>query len=107
MKIEVNKENSIMEKRYASIKEVSEYTSLPVKTLYEWASIGRIPSIKLGRRVLFDLEDIDRLLASLKRDTGQCDRMTNKILDDVRNGNYNAFCGHTDISSPGKGGEYV
>ena len=96
-----------MEKRYANIKEVSQYTSLPVKTLYEWASIGRIPSIKLGRRVLFDLEDIDRLLASLKRDTGQCDRMTNKILDDVRNGNYNAFCGHTDISSPGKGGEYV
>ncbi|OHB72359.1 MAG: hypothetical protein A2W17_00635 [Planctomycetes bacterium RBG_16_41_13] len=96
-----------MEKRYANIKEVSQYTSLPVKTLYEWASIGRIPSIKLGRRVLFDLEDIDRLLASLKRNTGQCDRMANKILDDVRNGNYNAFCGHTDISSPGKGGEYV
>lgn len=96
-----------MEKRYVSIKEVSEYTSLPVKTLYEWASIGRIPSIKVGRRVLFDLEDIDRLLTSLKRDTGQCDRMANKILDDVRNGNYNAFCGHTDTSSPGKGGEYV
>ena len=96
-----------MEKRYVNIKEVSAYTSLPVKTLYEWASIGRIPSIKLGRRVLFDLEDIDRLLASLKRNTGQCDRMANKILDDVRNGNYNAFCGHTDISSPGKGGEYV
>ena len=96
-----------MEKRYVNIKEVSGYTSLPVKTLYEWASIGRIPSIKLGRRVLFDLEDIDRLLASLKRDTGQCDRMTNKILDDVRNGHYNAFCGHTDTSSPGKGVEYV
>ncbi len=42
--------------------------------------------------MLFDLEDIDRLLASLKLDTGQCDRMdriTKKILDDVRNGNYN------------------
>jgi len=36
-----------MKKRYANIKEVSEYTSLSVKTLYEWASIGRIPSIKL------------------------------------------------------------
>ncbi|MCQ3916397.1 MAG: hypothetical protein DPW20_03255 [Candidatus Brocadia sp.] len=57
-------------KRYANIKEVSEYTSLPVKTLYEWASLGRIPSIKLGRRVLFDLNDIDNFMASLKRDTG-------------------------------------
>ena len=96
-----------MKKRYANIKEVSEYTSLPVKTLYEWASIGRIPSIKLGRRVLFDLEDIDRLLASLKRDTGQCDRMANKILDDVHDSNYNTFCGHTDTISPGKGVKYV
>jgi excisionase family DNA binding protein len=55
----------MMTKRYANIKEVSEYTSLPVKTLYEWASVGRIPSIKLGRRVLFDLQDIDQILANL------------------------------------------
>ena len=58
-----------MKKRYVSIKEISEYTSLPVKTLYEWASLGRIPSIKLGRRVLFDLNDIDSFMSSLKRDT--------------------------------------
>ncbi|MFO0792623.1 MAG: helix-turn-helix domain-containing protein [Candidatus Brocadiaceae bacterium] len=96
-----------MKKRYANIKEVSEYTSLPVKTLYDWANIGRIPSIKIGRKVLFDLEDIDRLLTSLKRDTGQCDRMANKILDDIRSDNYNAFCGHTDTIRPGKGGNYV
>ena len=72
-----------MKKRYANIKEVSEYTSLPVKTLYEWASIGRIPSIKMGRRVLFDLEDIDRLLASLKRDTGHSEKIVNKVLENV------------------------
>ena len=58
-------------------------------TVFVSRSIGRIPSIKLGRRVLFDLEDIDRLLSSLKRDTGQCDRMAKKILDDVRDSNYN------------------
>ncbi len=97
-----------MKKRYANIKEVSAYTSLPVKTLYEWASIGRIPSIKLGRRVLFDLEDVDRLLMSLKRNTSQSMNTVNKILDDVRGDNYNAFCGHTDtLISHGKGGENV
>ncbi|MDE2217764.1 MAG: helix-turn-helix domain-containing protein [Planctomycetota bacterium] len=97
-----------MNKRYANIKEVSEYTSLPVKTLYEWASQGRIPSLKLGRRVLFDLEDINRLLASLKRDTSQSGRTVNKILDDVRGENYNALCSHTDtLVSHGKGGIYV
>ncbi len=73
-----------MKKRYANIKEVSEYTSLPVKTLYEWASQGRIPSIKFGRRVLFDLEDIDMLLNSLKRDTQHCEKIIKKVMENVR-----------------------
>ncbi|TVM03453.1 MAG: hypothetical protein CV087_04865 [Candidatus Brocadia sp. WS118] len=74
-----------MKKRYANIKEVSEYTSLPVKTLYDWASQGRIPSIKYGRRVLFDLEDIDRIMTSLKRNMGE--NTVNKIIGDI-------FCGN-------------
>jgi len=69
-----------MEKRYANIKEVSCYTSLPIKTLYEWASLGRIPSIKMGRRVLFDLNDIDSFMSSLKRDTGHRERVIKKVL---------------------------
>ena len=70
-----------MKKRYANIKEVSEYTSLPIKTLYDWASQGSIPSIKYGRRVLFDLEDIDRIMSSLKRNTGE--KTVNKIIGDI------------------------
>ncbi len=69
-----------MTKRYANIKEVSEYTSLPTKTLYEWAGQGKIPSIKMGRRVLFDLNDIDQIMASLKRNCNQYDKTTNKIV---------------------------
>ncbi len=70
-------------KRYANIKEVSEYTSLPTKTLYEWASIGKIPSIKLGRRVLFDLQDIDQIMANLKRPHLQHEKTANKIIGDL------------------------
>ncbi len=70
-------------KRYANIKQVAEYTSLPVKTLYEWASIGRIPSIKLGRRVLFDLHDIDQIMASLKRTNNQEEKIVNKIVGGI------------------------
>jgi excisionase family DNA binding protein len=66
--------------RYANIKEVSEYTSIPVKTLYEWSSVGKIPSIKLGRKILFDLTDIDQIMASLKRNCNQYDKTTNKIV---------------------------
>ncbi len=73
-----------MTKRYANIKAISEYTSIPVKTLYEWASIGKIPSIKMGRRVLFDLNDIDQLMASLKRPYLQHEKISNKIIGGVR-----------------------
>jgi len=70
-------------KRYVSINEVSEYTSLPVKSLYELASTGRIPSIKLGRRVLFDLNDIDLVMDSLKRPYLQHENTANKIIGDL------------------------
>ncbi len=70
-------------KRYVSIKEVSEYTSLPVKTLYEWAGTGRIPSVKIGRRVLFDLQDIDKIMNSFKRTANQCEITANKIIGDL------------------------
>ncbi|MBT6225190.1 MAG: helix-turn-helix domain-containing protein [Candidatus Scalindua sp.] len=70
-------------KRYVSIKEVSAYTSLAENTLYEWAGQGKIPSIKIGRRVLIDLEDIDRLMSSFKRSTNQCETTANKIIGDL------------------------
>ncbi len=76
-----------MKKRYANIKEVSEYTSLSIKTLYDWASQGRIPSIKYDRRVLFDLEDIDKIMASSKRNTNQDEKKVNKIVEGVLYGN--------------------
>jgi len=70
-------------KRYVNINEVSEYTSLPVKSLYELASLGRIPSIKLGKRVLFDLQDIDKMMESMKRTCNKEEKIVNKILGGI------------------------
>ncbi len=70
-------------KKYANIKEVSEYTSLSVNTLYEWSATGRIPSIKCGRRVLFDLHDIDMVMSSLNRNTTQSEERSDKIIGDM------------------------
>ncbi len=72
-----------MSKRYVGIREISEYTSLPIKTLYDWASQGKIPSIKCGSRVLFDLHDIDQKLASLKRNSDQGKKSVDKIVGDI------------------------
>jgi excisionase family DNA binding protein len=73
----------VMSERYVDINAVSRYTSLPKKTLYEWAGIGRIPSIKIGRRVLFDLQDIDKIMDSFKRSSNQGDKIANKIIGDL------------------------
>ncbi len=76
-----------MTKRYANIKEVSEYTSLPVKSLYELTGSGRIPSIKLGRRVLFDLNDIDKVMASMKRINNHEENVVEKIVGGIHDNN--------------------
>lgn len=79
-----------MKRRYVNIREVSEYTSLPVKTLYDWASQRKFPSIKCGRRLLFDLEDIDKHLLSMKRDTSQPETIVNKIIEEYHGKDYNS-----------------
>jgi excisionase family DNA binding protein len=73
-------------KRYLNVKETSEYTSIPVGTLYEWAGTGKIPSIKIGRRVLFDLHDIDKAMDKLKRTNYQYEKTSNKILGKTYDG---------------------
>ena len=85
MKNESNNKNVGNIERYVDIKTVSRYTSLPVKTLYEWSGIGRIPSIKIGRRVLFDLHDIDKVMDSFKRSSDQYDKTVNKIIGALQN----------------------
>ncbi len=83
MKIESKYKYEVNRERYVDIKTLSRYTSLPVKTLYEWAATGRIPSVKIGRRVLFDLHDIDKIMDSFKRSSNQCEVTVNKIIGDL------------------------
>ncbi len=83
---EQSKNNSeVVTARYVDRKTVARYTSLGESTIYEWAGNGKIPSIKIGSRVLFDLEDIDRLMASLKRTNNQ-EEIVDKIVGGI-NGN--------------------
>jgi predicted DNA-binding transcriptional regulator AlpA len=83
MKIQSKDKYEIISERYVDIKTVSRYTSLPVKTLYEWSGLGKIPSIKIERRVLFDLHDIDKVMASMKRTCNKEEEIANKILGGI------------------------
>jgi excisionase family DNA binding protein len=46
-------------RRYLSIKETAEYTGLSHHTLYAMVSQRRIPHVKMGRLVKFDVGLLD------------------------------------------------
>jgi|TARA_B100001964_G_C14190098_1_gene580631 excisionase family DNA binding protein len=85
-----NSKHLVTPERYVDIKAVSRYTSLAESTLYEWSAQGRIPSIKIGRRVLFDLNDIDQVLASLKRSDSH-KKVIDKIVGEIIDNGYNSI----------------
>jgi len=93
-----------MKKRYCTIKELSVYTGFPTGTLYEWASIGVIPSIKIRKRVLFDLEDFDSAMDKLKRNPFETKSAVEKsTITNAESGYHEPDSGHRPIK-PRKGG---
>ena len=51
-----------MEKRFLGIKELSEYLGLTTGTLYVWVCQRRIPYLKVGKLVKFDIIEIEKWL---------------------------------------------
>ena len=51
-----------MEKRFLGLQEVSEYLGVTRGTLYVWVCHKRIPYLKIGRLVKFDLQVIEAWL---------------------------------------------
>ncbi len=45
--------------RYVSVKEAAEYINFAVPTMYTMVSQRRIPFVRLGRTVRFDLRQLD------------------------------------------------
>ncbi len=51
-----------MDRRYLGIKDCSEYIGVTKGTLYVWVCYRKIPYIKVGRLVKFDLIAIEEWL---------------------------------------------
>lgn len=47
-------------RRLITAKEASQYLSISTDTVYRFASLRRLPYIKIGNRVLFDIKALDR-----------------------------------------------
>lgn len=49
-----------MTSRLLTASEAAELLRIHLVTLYSWVSEGRIPSVKLGRKRLFDSRELER-----------------------------------------------
>ncbi len=56
------------ERRLISVEDAARYLGVKKSTIYSWAWRRKIPSVKMGRRLLFDQEDLDRMIAAGKRE---------------------------------------
>ncbi len=50
---------NMIEKRYLGIKDCAQYLGLKENTLYTWVHMRRIPYVKMGRLVKFDIKKLD------------------------------------------------
>ncbi len=59
---------AVFEKRLISVEDIARYLGVQNSTIYSWAWRRKIPSVKMGRRLLFDQEDLDRMIEAGKRE---------------------------------------
>ena len=52
----------IMQRRFLGIKDCAEYLGITKGTLYVWVCHRKIPYVKVGRLVKFDLKAIEEWL---------------------------------------------
>ncbi|MCP4649629.1 MAG: helix-turn-helix domain-containing protein [PVC group bacterium] len=50
----------MIEKRFVGIKELAEYLDIKAGTLSVWVCYKKIPYVKVGRLVKFDLQKIEK-----------------------------------------------
>ena len=55
-----------MEKRILNVKELAEYLGFAPGTVYNWVCLKKVPYIKIGGRVKFDIQDINKIVERLK-----------------------------------------
>ncbi|RPJ58506.1 MAG: DNA-binding protein [Acidobacteria bacterium] len=56
-----------MQERLLGVEQAARYLGIKPGTLYLWARIGFVPSVKMGRRLLFDIADLDAFIERKKR----------------------------------------
>ena len=58
----------VVNKRLMDVKSASNYLSISKSLLYQWASKGKIPSVRINTKRLFDVYDLDEFVDKLKEE---------------------------------------
>jgi len=56
------------QKRLLNAKETANFLSISRSNLYQWIESGKIKSLKLGSRRLFDIIDLNEFVEKLKEE---------------------------------------
>ncbi|MEI6152921.1 MAG: helix-turn-helix domain-containing protein [Deltaproteobacteria bacterium] len=74
-------------KIYMTIKDVSTYLSIKIKTLYAMAAAGEIPHFRIGRLLRFGKQDIDAWIETkrVKAQTHQAGTRRTRSAPDIDN----------------------
>ena len=63
-RIEAPERSTGVEKRLFTVLEAAEYLGLAEQTVRQWASMRKIPCVKLGTALRFDVSDLDEWIDS-------------------------------------------
>jgi excisionase family DNA binding protein len=58
----------VVNKRLLDAREAARYLSISRAKLYQWTGKGKIRSVRIDARRLFDVQDLDELVEKLKTD---------------------------------------
>ena len=61
--------NPPQRKRLFTVREAAEYLGRSEAAIYELAAKGRLPVVRLDRRIQFDVRDLDLLIETKKEHT--------------------------------------
>lgn len=54
-----------------SSQEASKRLGISIWTLYRWSKKGKLSHIRLGKKILFDPQDLEKFISDCRRSTSQ------------------------------------
>lgn len=58
----------LAKKRLLDVKAAADYLSISRAKLYQWVDAGKIPSVRIDSRRLFDILELNEFVEQLKAD---------------------------------------